>query len=124
MASRTAERTRILSRIFHITSLATWTEAQANRSYTADSLVAEGFIHCSEAHQVIWVANQRFRGRRDLVLLHIDPRLLGAEVRYENLEGGQPQFPHVYGPIPLSAIVEVAPLRPAADGTFTDPIEK
>jgi uncharacterized protein (DUF952 family) len=124
LASRVDEGSRVLSRIFHITSLATWAEAQAKGSYSADSLVAEGFIHCSDAHQVVWVANQRFRGRQDLVLLHIDPRLLGAEVRYENLEGGQQQFPHVYGPIPISAVVEVAPFRPAADGMFSEETEK
>jgi uncharacterized protein (DUF952 family) len=52
------------------------------------------------------------------VLLHIDPGLIDAEVRYENLEGGQQQFPHVYGPIPISAIVDVVSFRPATDGTF------
>ena len=101
-----------------------WAEAQANGSYTADSLMDEGFIHCSDAHQVVSVANQRFRGRHDLVLLHVDPRLLGAEVRYENLEGGEQQFPHVYGPIPISAVLEVTPFRPAANGTFSEAIGK
>jgi uncharacterized protein (DUF952 family) len=86
--------------------------------------VAEGFIHCSDAHQVVWVANQRFRDRQDLVLLHIDPTRLTVEVRYENFEGGEQQFPHVYGPIPISAVVEATPFRPAADGTFREPIEK
>ena len=86
--------------------------------------MTEGFIHCSDADQVIWVANQRFRGRQDLVLLHIDSRLLDAEVRYENLEGGQQQFPHVYGPIPLSAVVDAVPFKPGADGTFSGPVEK
>jgi uncharacterized protein (DUF952 family) len=45
-------------------------------------------------------------------------------VRYENLEGGIQQFPHVYGAIPLSAIVHVAPFQPAADGAFRGPFEK
>jgi uncharacterized protein (DUF952 family) len=66
----------------------------------------------------VWVANQRFHGRQDLVLLHIEPTCLGCEVRYENLEGGHQLFPHVYGAIPVRAIVEVAPFKPAADGTF------
>jgi uncharacterized protein (DUF952 family) len=123
LASRAVERSRILSRIFHITSLATWAEAQAKGSYTADSLVAGGFIHCSDADQVIGVAN-RFRGRQDLVLLHIDPSLLGAEVRFENLEGGRQLFPHVYGPIPISAVVVVTSFPPSADGTFGEATEK
>ena len=57
------------------------------------------------------------------MLLHIDPARLGAEVRYENLEGGEQQFPHVYGAIPASAVVHVAPFLPGADGTFGGPVE-
>ena len=59
--------------IFHITSRAVWEAALGAGIYEADSLKSEGFIHCSTAEQYIWVANQRFRGRADLVLLHIDP---------------------------------------------------
>jgi uncharacterized protein (DUF952 family) len=104
--------------IFHITSVAAWNAAKAAGSYTADSLATEGFIHCSTADQFIWVANQRFVGRTDLVLLHIDPAKLAADVVYENLEGGTRLFPHVYGPIPVSAVVLASPLTPGSDGYF------
>jgi uncharacterized protein (DUF952 family) len=98
------------ARIFHITTRQEWDRARAKGEYTADSLAAEGFIHCSDDHQYRWVAQTRFRGRRDLVLLHIDPLQLQADVRYENLEGGRELFPHVYGPIPLDAVIVVTPL--------------
>lgn len=98
--------------IFHITSEEAWANAQARGVYDADSLAAEGFIHCSDLHQVTWVAARRFCGRADLVLLHIDPRRLQAEVRYENLEGGQELFPHVYGSIPLEAVFDVTKCCP------------
>ena len=104
--------------IVHITTERAWTDARAHGAYTADSLATEGFIHCSKPEQVVWVANQRFRGRADLVLLHIDPSRLDAKVVYENLEGGEQLFPHVYGPIPVSAVVDVTPFRPSAGGTF------
>jgi uncharacterized protein (DUF952 family) len=121
VAGRVDERARVnATRIFHITSRAAWLAAQATGSYAADSLASEGFVHCSEAHQYVWVANRRFRGRDDLVLLHVDPRRLDAEVRYENLEGGEQLFPHVYGPIPARAVIEVTPLTPRIDGTFGD----
>jgi uncharacterized protein (DUF952 family) len=105
--------------IFHITSEHAWADAQAQGNYTADSLASEGFIHCSEPHQVAWVANQRFRGRSDLVLLHIDPARLQAPVRYENLEGGRELFPHVYGPVPVSAVVTVTRLLASESGDFS-----
>ena len=104
--------------IFHITSGAAWNLAKAEGRYTADSLATEGFIHCSTAEQFIWVANQRFVGRTDLVLLHIDPAKLTADVVYENLEGGTRLFPHVYGAIPVSAIILASPLIPGPDGRF------
>jgi uncharacterized protein (DUF952 family) len=104
--------------ILHITTGQAWLEAKSHGAYTADSLATEGFIHCSTPAQVIWVANLRFRGRTDLVLLHIDPVRLDARVVYENLEGGEHLFPHVYGAIPVSAVVDVTPFRPSTDGVF------
>lgn len=104
--------------IFHITTRDAWAEAQATGAYTADSLRSEGFIHCSQADQVGWVANTRFRGRTDLLLLHVDESRVGADVRRENLEGGQWLFPHVYGPLPVTAVAGATPLVPAADGAF------
>jgi prephenate dehydrogenase len=108
----------LMPRIFHITTRAAWEAAVAAGRYTADSLQTEGFIHCSQAEQVAWVANTRFRGRTDLVLLHVDETAVGAEVRRENLEGGAQLFPHIYGPLPVSAVVKVTPMVPSPDGTF------
>lgn len=105
--------------ILHITTAAAWADARAQGAYTADSLSTEGFIHCSDPHQVLRVANQRFAGRTDLVVLRIDPAALHAEVRYENLEGGSELFPHVYGPIPSGAVVSVTPFIPGPDGRFS-----
>lgn len=104
--------------IFHITSRAAWDSALGAGIYEADSLATEGFIHCSTADQYVSVANQRFRGRTDLLLLHIDPARLRSVVRYENLEGGEQLFPHVYGAIPISAVLNVVPLLPLEDGSF------
>ena len=104
--------------IFHITTCDAWADAQATGAYTADSLRSEGFIHCSQAEQVAWVANTRFKGRTDLVLLHVDEAAVGAEVRRENLEGGAMLFPHVYGPLPVAAVIDVTPMVPASDGSF------
>lgn len=96
--------------ILHITTPDAWADAIARGAYTADSLETDGFIHCSEEQQVPWVLQRHFSGRTGLLLLHIDPSRLDAEVKYENLEGGTELFPHVYGPIPVSAVVEVSPV--------------
>jgi uncharacterized protein (DUF952 family) len=104
--------------LLHLTTAAAWQMARESGTYAADSLPAEGFIHCSEPQQVIWVANTRFRGRTDLVLLWIDRSHVVADVRYENLEGGRELFPHVYGPLPAAAVLAVTPFLHAADGSF------
>ena len=107
-----------MTRIFHLTPAATWADAQRAGTYTADSLTTEGFIHCSTADQVVWVANNRFRGRRDFVLLHIDSDRLSAPVKYENLEGRTQLFPHIYGPLNLDAVITVRPFQPDESGSF------
>ena len=45
-----------------------------------------------------------------LVVLVIDPARLGCPVRVEEVPGGD-CFPHIYGPIPPAAAVEVRPVR-------------
>jgi len=106
--------------ILHITTAAAWAAAEAIGVYIAESLAEEGFIHCSTPSQIAATANRFFAGRGDLVLLSIDPERLAAEVRYENTEGGEELFPHVYGPIDLAAVVDARPYRLVA-GRFVTP---
>ena len=91
--------------IFHIATEFAWAAARRAGAYTAGSLATEGFIHCSTAEQWPRVLGERFGGRDDLVLLEIDPERTGVEVRWENLEGGEELFPHLYGPLDTAAVV-------------------
>ena len=81
------------------------TGADYRRSTLGASLDEVGFIHCSFPHQVQRIADLVYRDRQDVVLLTIDPARLGAEVRVENLEGGFDGFPHIYGPLPVRAVI-------------------
>jgi uncharacterized protein (DUF952 family) len=107
--------------IFHIAKSAEWERAEREGVYRTGSLASEGFIHCSRSEQVIRVANTLFRGQTGLVLLEIDSRRVGAEIRYENCEGGQEVFPHVYGALELGAVARVLPFDPGEDGRFAMP---
>ena len=107
--------------IHHITTRADWAVARAANAYTADSLVSEGFIHCSTRGQVIATANRIFKYRHDLVLLCIDSDRVKPEIRYENLEGGSNLFPHIYGALAIDAVVAVHDFPPRADGRFECP---
>jgi uncharacterized protein (DUF952 family) len=110
-----------MSIIFHIASKHDWGHAVVGGSYAAASLASEGFIHCSTAEQVIATADRLFAGRRDLVLLCVDTDCVPAEIRYENLEGGATQFPHVYGALPHASIRAVHDFPPRDDGRFELP---
>jgi uncharacterized protein (DUF952 family) len=106
------------SLILHLASASDWAQAQVTGRYETGSLASEGFIHCSAPRQVIAVANARFRDRRDLVLLQIAVSRLEAPLRYENLEGGDELFPHIYGPLNLGAVVTAVEFLPRGDGSF------
>jgi uncharacterized protein (DUF952 family) len=101
--------------IYHLTEPERWAQSLAEGVHTGSSrgieLTDEGFIHCSTATQ--WPATRaRFYGDVDpLLLLHIDESLLGADVVYEQLGEAPEPFPHIYGPLALSAVVVVEELR-------------
>ena len=101
-------------RIFHIATEADWRRTLASGSYTTStagrSLEDEGFIHASRRDQVQGVFDRYYRNAGErLVLLTIDPaRLADAEVRVEAV--GDDTYPHVYGPINRTAVVDVTPL--------------
>lgn len=107
--------------ILHFCPEQAWTAARVAGAYTADTLDSEGFIHCSTPDLVHLPANVLARGRTDLVLLEIDETRLPEPPRYEPGDPGDPAsplFPHVYGPIPVDAVVGVRDWRPGPDGTF------
>jgi len=109
--------------IFHITKRIEWEEALRAGEYRAVSLNDQGFIHCSTPEQVVGVANFLFAGQRGLVLLGIDVEALDSKVQYENCEGGEDIFPHIYGSINLNAVVDVVDFNPDQDGRFQLPSE-
>jgi uncharacterized protein (DUF952 family) len=107
--------------ILHFCPREAWTAAQAAGEYAADSLASEGFIHCSTAQLVHLPATTLARGRTDLVLLEIDETLLPEPPRYEPgdpSDPASPLFPHIYGPIPLAAVIGIREWLPEPDGSF------
>jgi uncharacterized protein (DUF952 family) len=110
-----------MATIFHITKRGEWERAKREGSYRTPTLASEGFIHCSRSDQVIRIANTLFRGQAGLVLLEIDTRRVGAEIRHENCEGGRELFPHIYGALDLGSVVRVLAFEPGEDGSFAMP---
>jgi uncharacterized protein (DUF952 family) len=101
-------------RVLHLTTAADWAAALESGSYTVStrgrSLEQEGFIHCSEPHQVEGVRQRFFAGVEDLVVLEVDTDLLTSPWRVEEVAGTGEAYPHVYGPLDLAAVVDVRAL--------------
>lgn len=101
-------------RIFHIATLADWKEAEASGTYAMSTLGRtldeEGYIHAARHDQVPTVRDRYYADVTDpLVVLEIETDRLDAEVKDEQV--GDEVYPHVYGPIPTSAVVAWRPAR-------------
>jgi uncharacterized protein (DUF952 family) len=93
--------------IFHFAVRSDW--LARSEMYRAPSLDDEGLIHCSTWEQIPDVARRHFRGHTDLMLLTIDVDRLPSDVVYEDLYDLGEEYPHVYGPIPTSAVASATP---------------
>ena len=111
----------------HLIEPAAWRAALGDGAVRPPSLGTAGFVHLSTPEQVHLPAAALFPGRRDLVLLVVDPARLPDPVR---LEPGRPEdpagmlFPHLYGPLPTRAVVAVVPYRPPVLPTLPSPGER
>jgi uncharacterized protein (DUF952 family)/GNAT superfamily N-acetyltransferase len=110
--------------LVHLIEPAAWRAALADGAVRPPSLESSGFVHLSRPDQVHVPAERLYPGRRDLVLLVVDPARLTDPVRVEDgvpADPGGLQFPHLYGPLPTSAVVAVVPYRPPAPFTLPAP---
>jgi uncharacterized protein (DUF952 family) len=78
------------------------------------TLAEEGFIHCSYAEQVAATVARYYGDVAEVVVLRIDPHRLTAPIVVEDLAGTGEEFPHVYGPIALDAVIDATTVNPAA----------
>lgn len=76
---------------------------------TGDDL-RDGYIHLSAGHQVAGTLAKHFPGQEDLLLLTLDTGKLGPALKWEPSRDGE-DFPHLYGPLDLAAIVKVDSLE-------------
>lgn len=107
--------------IYHLCRHAEWQAAQTAGAYHGSSQdEADGFIHFSTAAQIEESAMKHRAGQRGLVLLAIDPATLGDALKWEASRGGA-LFPHLYGPLPLCAVLWVRDLPLGDDGRHVFP---
>jgi len=115
--------------IFHIARATDWEAAQTTGEYRVSTLgrtlEEEGFIHCSSdgAQGAAVLRNYYARVEEPLVVLTIDTERVPCEIRYELPDSASDAFPHIYGPLPVDAVVAIVPVPRTDDGhtTWPDP---
>jgi uncharacterized protein (DUF952 family) len=106
-------------RVLHLAERGAWERARADGTYRGSTRGADldevGFVHACTAAQLPGVL-ERYYGDLPLdghELLVVDVaacETAGSAVRWEAPPGGAELFPHVHGPLPLSAVVARLPL--------------
>jgi uncharacterized protein (DUF952 family) len=111
--------------IYKILPKSLWDEAtEAGVFHGAGVDLADGYIHFSTESQLRETAAKHFAGQSDLVLVAIDSEVLEAlatgKLVYEPSRGGD-LFPHLYGPLPVSAAQWVRPMPWLESGSHQFP---
>ena len=107
--------------IYKICPQLLWREAEKAGFFVGAPIdIQDGYLHFSTAEQVRETAAKHFAGQTDLLLIAIDADSLGEALRDEPSRGGD-LFPHLYAPLPLSAVRWVKPLPLGDDGQHVFP---
>ena len=105
-----------MRRIYKILDREAWEQAQRKGVFKGSPVdLQDGFIHFSDAGQAQETARRHFRGQPDLMLLIVDADMLGEALRWEPSRGGA-LFPHLYGPLAATAVLEVRALALDEEG--------
>ncbi|MET0930033.1 MAG: DUF952 domain-containing protein [Aeromicrobium sp.] len=105
--------------VFHLALESAWRSALEAGEYTVSTLGLDladvGFIHCSQAEQVVGVHERFYDGvSEELLLLTIDTDLLTSPWQLDDVPGQPLPFPHGYGPVNVDAVVSAEPFRAPA----------
>jgi uncharacterized protein (DUF952 family) len=105
------EGTSDMTTIYKICEQTMWSDAERDGVFGGSAVdYADGYIHFSTAAQVAATAGKHFAGMSGLVIVAVDAEALGPALKWEASRGGA-VFPHLYGPMPLTAVRWIKPMR-------------
>lgn len=94
---------------FKILTAHQWTQFEADGVFDGAPVdIADGYIHLSALDQLRGTLDKHFAGQTGLIVAEVDLAALGDSVRWEASRGGA-LFPHLYGTLPLQAIIATRP---------------
>jgi uncharacterized protein (DUF952 family) len=96
--------------IYKICGLSEWRTAEEDGKFVGSGIdVRDGFIHFSSAAQVAETAAKHFARQTGLMLIAVDAAVLGSALKWERSRNDD-LFPHLYAPLPMSAVRWARPL--------------
>lgn len=107
--------------IYKIATNSQWEAAKSNGCFKGAPIdLQDGYIHFSTNAQVRETAAKHFSGQSGLLLLSVDASRLGDALKYEVSRGGV-LFPHLYGELPLDAVLAADAMPIGTDGIHKFP---
>lgn len=106
--------------IIHVCTKIDLEKVKESGKYYSGNLISNGYIHCSEVNTILRVANSKWIGRKDLILLFINKNKVKSEIKFELDINSGVLYPHIYGLLNLDAIVLVKDFLPKNDGLFDE----
>jgi uncharacterized protein (DUF952 family) len=105
--------------IFKIVHAGEWADVRGDYAGSEKDR-ADGFLHFSTAEQLMGTLTRYYADADDLVLVAVDTEALGSALKFEPSTGGA-RYPHLYAPLPPSAVRWVRPIARDRDGGFVLP---
>jgi N-acetylmuramic acid 6-phosphate etherase len=106
--------------IYHIARAEDWNAAAAQGRYQIASQASEGFLHCSTSEQLPSTLARHFPDAAQVLILEIEVAQLDVPLRFE-MAGDRGPYPHLYGSLPVAAVVAIHPLQRRAGQAFPWP---
>ena len=107
--------------IYKICPLSIWRAAEYQGSFPGAEIDhRDGYIHFSTEGQLRETAARHFASKDGLALVAVDESVLGPALKWEPARDGA-LFPHLYGNLPLNAVLWMKPLPLGADGQHVFP---
>ena len=96
--------------IVHLINQGEWESSRGDPLLFSESISQFGFVHCCLPEQVPGVLKKWFTQQENVIAVEIDSDRLDVPLAFENIEGGEEQFPHIYGLVKQNAIIKWYPV--------------
>ena len=110
-----------MTHMYHMADRDDWNAAVKSGAYEGTPMdKADGYIHFSTAQTLVESAAKHRKGITNLLLITVQSEVLGDMVKWEEARGGI-LFPHLYGALDPSLVLNVEDLPVGDDGLHIFP---